>query len=142
MVEVRIEDWVLTIDKEKTKALYMTHMQQGDTVSYQNFLIANEKLGVELLHFSNMLGLNLQQPTLLNAFPVEGQKIMYSGYYTVCGEIVDGELDAWDVIIGEHCFSLVEEESVMALIEEPHFQIGFEVVLEWLLPQPLELMKK
>lgn len=141
MVEVRIEDWVLTIDKEKTKALYMTHMQQGDTLSYQNFLMANEKLGVELLHFSNMLGLNLQQPTLLNAFPVEGQKIMYSGYYTVCGEIVDGELDAWDVIIGEHCFSLVEEESVMALIE-PHFQIGFEVVLEWLLPQPLELMKK
>lgn len=141
MVEVRIEDWVLTIDKEKTKALYMTHMQQGDTLSYQNFLMANEKLGVELLHFSNMLGLNLQQPTLLNAFPVEGQRIMYSGYYTVCGEIVDGEMDAWDVIIGEHCFSLVEEESVMALTE-PHFHIGFEVVLEWLLPQPLELMKK
>lgn len=141
MVEVRIEDWVLTIDKEKTKALYMTHMQQGDTLSYQNFLMANEKLGVELLHFSNMLGLNLQQPTLLNAFPVEGQRIMYSGYYTVCGEIVDGEMDAWDVIIGEHCFSLVEEESIMALTE-PHFHIGFEVVLEWLLPQPLELMKK
>ncbi len=141
MVEVRVEDWVLTIDKEKTKALYMTHMQQGDTLSYQNFLMANEKLGVELLHFSNMLGLNLQQPTLLNAFPVEGQRIMYSGYYTVCGEIVDGEMDAWDVIIGEHCFSLVEEESVMALTE-PHFHIGFEVVLEWLLPQPLELMKK
>lgn len=141
MVEVRVEDWVLTIDKEKTKALYMTHMQQGDTLSYQNFLMANEKLGVELLHFSNMLGLNLQQPTLLNAFPVKGQRIMYSGYYTVCGEIVDGEMDAWDVIIGEHCFSLVEEESVMALTE-PHFHIGFEVVLEWLLPQPLELMKK
>lgn len=141
MVEVRVEDWVLTIDKEKTKALYMTHMQQGDTLSYQNFLMANEKLGGELLHFSNMLGLNLQQPTLLNAFPVEGQRIMYSGYYTVCGEIVDGEMDAWDVIIGEHCFSLVEEESVMALTE-PHFHIGFEVVLEWLLPQPLELMKK
>ncbi|WP_155590096.1 hypothetical protein [Lysinibacillus cavernae] len=141
MEEVRIDDWLLTIDKEKTKALNMTHMQEGDSLSYQNFLMANEILDVELLHFSNRLGLNLHQPTLLNAFPVEGQQIMYSGYYTVCGEIKEGEIDAWDVIIGEHCFSLVEEEPLLTLTE-PHFQIGFEVVLEWHLPQSLELMKK
>lgn len=141
MGEVRIEDWVLTIDKEKTKALYMTQMQEGDHFAYQNFLKANERLDEELLHFSNKLGLNLQQPTLLNAFPLEGQQMMYSGYYTVCGEILEGEIDAWDVIVGEHCFSLVEEESVLTLTE-PHFQIGFEVVLQWLLPQSLELMKK
>ncbi len=91
MVEVRIEDWKLTIDKEKTNALYMTHLQAGgDPLAYQNFLLANEKLDEELLHFSNSLGLNLQQPTLLNAFPVDGQQIMYSGYYTVCGAIVEG----------------------------------------------------
>ncbi|WP_342441545.1 hypothetical protein MHB65_20440 [Lysinibacillus sp. FSL K6-0075] len=141
MVEVCIEDWKLTIDKEKTKALYMTHLQAGDPLAYQNFLMANEKLDEELLHFSTSLGLNLQQPTLLNAFPVDGQQIMYSGYYTVCGEIIEGETDAWDVIVGEHCFSLVEEESLLALTE-PHFHIGFEVVLQWLLPQSLELMKK
>ncbi|EKU42145.1 hypothetical protein C518_3100 [Lysinibacillus fusiformis ZB2] len=141
MVEVRIEDWKLTIDKEKTNALYMTHLQGGDPLAYQNFILVNEKLDEELLHFSKSLGLNLQQPTLLNAFPVDGQQIMYSGYYTVCGEIVEGEMDAWDVIIGEHCFSLVEEESILALTE-PHFHIGFEVVLQWLLPQSLELMKK
>ena len=141
MVEVCIEDWKLTIDKEKTKALYMTHLQTGDPLAYQNFLMANEKLDEELLHFSTSLGLNLQQPTLLNAFPVDGQQIMYSGYYTVCGEIIEGETDAWDVIVGEHCFSLVEEESLLALTE-PHFHIGFEVVLQWLLPQSLELMKK
>nr|WP_054549575.1 hypothetical protein [Lysinibacillus sphaericus] len=141
MVEVRIEDWKLTIDKEKTNALYMTHLQAGNPLAYQNFILANEKLDEELLHFSKSLGLNLQQPTLLNAFPVDGQQIMYSGYYTVCGEIVEGEMDAWDVIIGEHCFSLVEEESILALTE-PHFHIGFEVVLQWLLPQSLELMKK
>ncbi|WP_312124369.1 hypothetical protein [Lysinibacillus boronitolerans] len=141
MVEVCIEDWKLTIDKEKTKALYMTHLQTGDPLAYQNFLMANEKLDEELLHFSTSLGLNLQQPTLLNAFPVDGQQIMYSGYYTVCGEIIEGETDAWDVIVGEHCFSLVEEESLLALTE-PHFHISFEVVLPWLLPQSLELMKK
>jgi len=141
MTEVSIEGWLLNINKEKTKALYMTHLQEGDQVSYQNFIMANEVLNEELLHFSNILGLNLQQPTLLQAFPVDGQQIMYSGHYTVYGEILEGEMDAWDVIIGEHCFSLVAEESVLGLTE-PHFQIGFEVVLQWLLPQSLELMKK
>ncbi|MBI6863266.1 MULTISPECIES: hypothetical protein [Lysinibacillus] len=141
MTEVSIEGWLLNINKEKTKALYMTHLQEGDQVSYQNFVLANEVLNEELLHFSNILGLNLQQPTLLQAFPVDGQQIMYSGHYTVYGEILEGEMDAWDVIIGEHCFSLVAEESVLGLTE-PHFQIGFEVVLQWLLPQSLELMKK
>ncbi|MGE7751518.1 hypothetical protein MKX57_19945 [Lysinibacillus sp. FSL M8-0216] len=141
MTEVSIEGWLLNIDKEKTKSLFMTHLQEGDQVSYQNFVMANEVLNEELLHFSNILGLNLQQPTLLNAFPVDGQQIMYSGHYTVYGEILEGEMDAWDVIIGEHCFSLVAEESVLELTE-PHFQIGFEIVLQWLLPQSLELMKK
>ncbi|HBJ00381.1 hypothetical protein MKY88_19850 [Lysinibacillus sp. FSL R7-0073] len=141
MTEVSFEGWLLNIDKEKTKSLYMTHLQEGDQVSYQNFVMANEVLNEELLHFSNILGLNLQQPTLLNAFPVDGQQIMYSGHYTVYGEILEGEMDAWDVIIGEHCFSLVAEESVLGLTE-PYFQIGFEVVLQWLLPQSLELMKK
>ncbi|MBD8522804.1 hypothetical protein [Lysinibacillus fusiformis] len=141
MTEVSFEGWLLNIDKEKTKSLYMTHLQEGDQVSYQNFVMANEGLNEELLHFSNILGLNLQQPTLLNAFPVDGQQIMYSGHYTVYGEILEGEMDAWDVIIGEHCFSLVAEESVLGLTE-PYFQIGFEVVLQWLLSQSLELMKK
>lgn len=141
MIEVSIEGWLLNIDQEKTKSLYMTHLHEGDQVSYQNFVMANEVLNEELLHFSNILGLNLQQPTILNAFPVDGEQIMYSGHYTVYGEILEGEMDAWDVIIGEHCFSLVAEESVLG-ITEPHFQIGFEVVLQWLLPQSLELMKK
>ncbi|WP_144788977.1 hypothetical protein [Lysinibacillus fusiformis] len=136
MTEVSIEGWLLNIDKEKTKSFFMTHLQEGDQVTYQNFVMANEVLNEELLHFSNILGLNLQQPTLLNGFPVDGQQIMYSGHYTVYGEILEGEMDAWDVIIGEHCFSLVAEESVLELTE-PHFQIGFEVVLQWLLPQSL-----
>ncbi|WP_324729103.1 hypothetical protein VO178_22025 [Lysinibacillus fusiformis] len=141
MTEVSIEGWLLNIDKEKTKSLFMTHLQESAQVTYQNFVMANEVLNEELLHFSNILGLNLQQPTLLNGFPVDGQQIMYSGHYTVYGDILEGEMDAWDVIIGEHCFSLVAEESVLELTE-PHFQIGFEVVLQWLLPQSLELMKK
>ncbi|WP_249650553.1 hypothetical protein [Lysinibacillus sp. D4A3_S15] len=136
-----MEGWLLNIDKEKTKSLFMTHLQEGDQVTYQNLVMANEVLNEELMHFSNILGLNLQQPTLLIGFPVDGHEIMYSGHYTVYGDFLEVEMDAWDVIIGEHCFSLVAEESVLELTE-PHFQIGFEVVLQLLLPQSLELIMK
>ncbi|MEK5233202.1 hypothetical protein MHB42_15880 [Lysinibacillus sp. FSL K6-0232] len=135
MAEIRINHWLLNIEKEKTKALYATQLRMDEDVHYQSFHEANQILDADLLHFSNTLGLDLQQPTILNAFPVEGEQIMYSGYYTVCGDIIEGEMDAWDVVIGKYCFSLIEEDSILV---EPHFHIGFEVVL----PASLELIKK
>ncbi|KOY82224.1 hypothetical protein I6G82_00525 [Lysinibacillus macroides] len=135
MAEVCVASWLLKIEKEKTQALCATQISVHDEAIYESFCEANQILDADLLHFSNTLGLDLQQPTLLNAFPVEGGQMMYSGYYTVCGEIIEGEMDAWDVVIGEHCFSLIEEGSTLA---EPHFHIGFEVVL----PASLELIKK
>lgn len=135
MAKVCIANWLLKIEKEKTQALCATQITVQDKAIYESFREANQVLTADLLHFSNTLGLDLQQPTILNAFPVEGAQIMYSGYYTVCGEIIEGEMDAWDVVIGKHCFSLLEECSTLA---EPHFHIGFEVVL----PASLELIKK
>ena len=143
MGEVRIDDWVLNIELEKTKELYNEHTEVCDCLFCENFRQASLLLPDEVLHFCNALGLNLHKPSLLNAFPVEGEQVMYSGHYSVCGEIIEGELDAWDVVIGEHCFSLVEEEesNTLALLE-PQFQIGFEVVFKWLLPESIELIEK
>ncbi|MFJ7731965.1 hypothetical protein ACIQXF_08730 [Lysinibacillus sp. NPDC097231] len=144
MREVRIDEWILNIESEKTEVLYESHDDICECLSCMNFRKASLTLDEEVLHFSNKLGLDLHKPTLLNAFPVEGEKVMYSGYYTVCGEIIEGEIDAWDVIVGEHCFSLVNEDGkgVVVSENEPHFQIGFEVVLQWLLPESMELIKK
>ncbi|MGE7692111.1 hypothetical protein ACQKMI_23300 [Lysinibacillus sp. NPDC097214] len=144
MVEVLIDEWVLNVESEKTVALYESHINVCDCLSCKNFRKASLFLNEEVMHFSNKLGLDLYKPTLLNAFPVEGDQVMYSGHYTICGEVIEGEMDAWDIIVGSHCFSLVEEDGNKSAecLTEPHFQIGFEVVLQWLLPESMELMKK
>ncbi|WP_375199745.1 hypothetical protein [Bacillus sp. RS11] len=144
MKEVRFGKWVLNVKTDKTEALYESHNDVCLCLSCKNFRKASLLLNEEVMHFSDKLGLDLHKPTLLNAFPVEGEQVMYSGHYTIYGEIIEGEIDAWDVIVGDHCLSLVEEdgnESAISLTE-PHFQIGFEVVLQWLLPESMELMKK
>ncbi|KOS64054.1 hypothetical protein [Lysinibacillus sp. FJAT-14222] len=144
MKEVCFDEWVLNVETEKTEALYESHSDVCECLACKNFRKASLLLNEDVMHFSNKLGLDLHKPTLLNAFPVEGEQVMYSGQYTICGEIIEGEIDAWDVIVGEHCFSLVEEEGKESAdsLTEPHFQIGFEVVLQWLLPESVELIKK
>ncbi|MFJ5791098.1 hypothetical protein ACIQXW_17225 [Lysinibacillus sp. NPDC097162] len=143
MGEVRIDDWVLNIELEKTKNLYDSQLEACDCLFCENFRQASLLLQDEVMHFCNALGLNLHKPCLLNAFPVEGEQVMYSGHYSVCGEIIEGELDGWDMVVGEHCFSLVQdEENLPSAILEPQFQIGFEVVLKWLLPESMELIEK
>lgn len=143
MKEVRIEDWLLNIDIGKTEALYQNMTEVCNCLSCQNFRKASRLLDEEVLHFCHILSLDLHKPSLLNAFAVEGEQLMYSGHYHLCGEILEGELDEWDIIVGQHCFSLIELDSGKP--EEsttPYFQIGFEVVLPWVMSESMELMKK
>lgn len=60
MAEIRINHWLLNIEKEKTKALYATQLRMDEDVHYQSFHEANQILDADLLHFSNTLGLDLQ----------------------------------------------------------------------------------
>ena len=143
MNKVRVENWLLNMDIEKTEAVYETVTEVCECLICQNFRKASLLLDEEVLHFCHVLGVDLHKPSQLNAFPVENDQIMYSGYYHLCGEIIDGEFDEWDIVVNQHCFSLVEEEGGMPeMLTAPYFQIGFEVVLQWLLPESMELMKK
>jgi len=141
MGEVRIDDWLLNIESQKMKELYDSQTTLCDCLFCENYRQASQSLADEVTHFCQALGLNLHKPSKLNAFPVEGGHVMYSGHYFVCGEILEGELDAWDVVVGEHCFSLIQEEAQPSS-GAPQFQIGFEVVLKWLLPESMELIEK
>ncbi|KOS71643.1 hypothetical protein AEA09_01240 [Lysinibacillus contaminans] len=143
MKEVRIEDWLLSIDIGRTEAVYQHITEVCECLSCQNFRIASEFLNEEVLHFCHVLGIDLHKPSLLNAFSVEGDQIMYSGYYYLCGEIIEGEIDEWNIIVGQHCFSLIDVDGGKPEgLTAPYFQIGFEVVLQQLLPESMELMKK
>lgn len=143
MKEVRIEDWLLNIEVEKTAAMYEDVTEVCDCQYCENFRKASLSLDEEVLHFCHVLGLDLHKPSAINAFPVEGEQVMYSGHYTICGEIIAGELEAWDKVVGAHCFSLIEEnDQKPKLGTEPHIHIGFEVVLQWQLPESIELIEK
>ncbi|MFJ7668194.1 hypothetical protein ACIQXI_13930 [Lysinibacillus sp. NPDC097195] len=138
MGEVRIDDWLLNIELQQMQELYDSQTMLCDCLFCENFRQASLLLEDEVMHFCQVLGLNLHKPSQLNAFPVEGGQVMYSGHYKVCGEILEGEVDAWDVIVGEHCFSLIQEQEN----QSSQFQIGFEVVLKWILPESMELIEK
>ena len=143
MNEISMGDWLLKIKLEETKADYEKMTTVCDCLSCQNFREAILYLDEEVLHFSKDLGIDLHKPSQLNAFVVEDNQVMYSGHYLLCGEIVEGEFDEWDIVVGKHCFSLVKEESnKYEKITSPYFLIGFEVVLPWILSEATELMKK
>lgn len=143
MKEVSNGDWLLKIDVEEMKAQYEKMTKVCDCRSCQNFREAILYLDEEVLHFSKDLGIDLHKPNQLNAFAVEDNQMMYSGHYLICGEILEGEFDEWDIVVGQHCFSLVEEVSSKSeAVNGPYFHIGFEVVLPWILSESMELMKK
>ncbi|GLC89856.1 hypothetical protein [Lysinibacillus piscis] len=142
MRELRVGEWVLNVKEEKTEHHNAENCKKHGCLLSENFRQASCLVDEDVLGFSNMLGLDLHNPTTLQALPVAGNQVMYSGYYTICGEIIAGEIDAWDMIVGQHCFSLVEEDDLGTRLAEPYFQIGFEVVLQWLLPESIELVGK
>ena len=50
------------------------------------------------------------------------------------GKVIEGEYDAWDIVLGQHCFSLTNEfDMVPIVMEGPVIEISFEVVLPWVL---------
>ncbi|MEK4131360.1 hypothetical protein NYE67_17090 [Solibacillus sp. FSL W8-0474] len=88
-----------------------------------------------VLDFAKDLGIDLSKPSQLESHQVnDNTAIMYSGKYHIIGEIVEGEVDGWDIILGEHCFSLTDEmDQVPIMMDGPIIEISFEVVLPWVL---------
>lgn len=143
MKEVSVGDWLFKIELEKTKAVYETMTTVSACLSCQNFREAILYLDEGVLHFSEDLGIDLHKPNQLNAFVVEDNQVMYSGHDLLCGEILEGDIDEWDIVVGQHCFSLIEEmSSKPEMVIAPYFQIGFEVVLTLILSESMEFMKK
>lgn len=133
---IQIEDWLLTIDMENTKMAfeYNSYRCVGDEC--RNFVKACEvHMSPVVLEFAEKLGIDLAKPSQLESHHVNEQTaIMYSGKYHIIGEIIEGELDAWDIVVEEHCFSLTSEmDTVPIFMMGSIIEISFEVVLPWVL---------
>ena len=133
---VVIEDWVLAVDVEQTKMAFEFNSYRCVSDECRNFVVACEKTMEQVvLDFATQLGIDLSKPSQLESHLVNNNTaIMYSGKYHIVGEIVEGDIDAWDIVLGEHCFSLTDEfEMVPVIMEGPVIEVSFEVVLPWVL---------
>lgn len=139
---LQIRDWKLAVDVEKTKVAFSMNHFRCTTDECRNFVEACEKhLETIVLDFAEELGIDLSKPSHLESHRVnENSAIMYSGKYHIIGEIVEGEIDAWDIVVGEHCFSLTDEmEQVPVMIDGPVIEISFEVVLPWVIENKVQV---
>mgnify|MGYP006370497393 FL=1 len=133
---VHIGDWKLAVDVEKTKTAFEFNSYRCMSEECHNFVEACEKyLEHKVLDFAKKLGIDLSKPSQLESHQVnDNTAIMYSGKYHIIGEIVEGEVDGWDIILGEHCFSLTDEmDQVPIVMDGPIIEISFEVVLPWVI---------
>ncbi|ATP41756.1 hypothetical protein CSE16_17905 [Solibacillus sp. R5-41] len=136
MQGIEIKNWVLAVDVEKTKMAYEFNSFRCMSEKCRNFVAAcGHSMEDVVLQFAGQLGIDLSKPSQLDSHLVnDNSAIMYCGKYHVLGEIKIGEMDAWDIVLGEHCFSLTEElEMVPITMDGPIIEISFEVVLPWVL---------
>ena len=86
------------------------------------------------MNFFDSLGVDILKPTALHYLQVEGDCIMYSGCYHIIGQLLKGELDEWDVLVEQFCFSITDDQyDKPAQILGQCIELSFEVVLPWML---------
>lgn len=139
MKNVQFEDWVINVQYKQTTAFYekQAFEQQLEVL---NFVQVSSFGDFEVQQFLEQFGIDMLKPSALNYLSLEDGTVMYSGCYYVFGQIEQGQLDNWDVVIGQHCFSLTMGNSdVPEELVGQVFEISFEVALPWLLEEPLAL---
>ncbi|WP_274308042.1 hypothetical protein [Solibacillus daqui] len=139
---VQIEDWLLAIDIENTKMAVEFNSYLCMSEECRNFVEACENhMGPVVLEFANKLGIDLAKPSQLESLQVNNNTaVMYSGKYHIIGEVIEGELDAWDIVLDTHCFSLTSEFDMVPIVMIGSIiEISFEVVLPWVLEVKMEV---
>ena len=131
---VQTEKWVVAIQYEETKMAFALNGYRCQSEECYNFVKASAGIEPIVLTFAEKLGIDLSKPSQLNSHRLDGNMVMYTGQYHIIGEIVEGELNGWDTVVGEHCFSLTDEFThIPPMMPEPIIEISFEVVLPWVL---------
>lgn len=139
MGSIQVEQWIIDVDEVHTLQYYK-ELPFDQQLGALNYVQVSTLADFEVMQFLEQLGVDILKPCELNFLPIEGNMVMYSGCYYVFGKIVQGELDNWDVVIGQHCFSLTEGNSEMPdELAGQVVEISFEVVYPWMLEEPLLL---
>ena len=139
MGSVQYEDWIIDVNFEQTTAFYAAQSFE-QRLEVLNYVQVSSFTDFEVMQFLEGFGIDILKPSSLSYLPVEGGMVMYSGCYYVCGEIQQGEIDNWDIVIGPYCFSLTKGNfDGSEKLTEKVVEISFEVVFPWMLEETLAL---
>lgn len=131
---VQIEQWVVAIQYEETRMAFELNDFRCRSEECHNFVKASAGIEPVVLKFAEKLGIDLSKPSQLNSHRLDGNLVMYTGQYHIVGEIIEGDVNGWDLVVGQHCFSLTNEFThIPVVMLEPIIEISFEVVLPWVL---------
>lgn len=143
MKTVYLQDWILKIDVEKTKEYYDSiTVEDGCDCDYcKNYIKACETFSKEVTDFYTMLGIEPRKEGEFMEFETDTDKHLYMGFYHLVGEIVkrpNKGADKWDdaniIKIGNVKFTFTDKlDLVPDNFPKPVIQLGFEVMLPWLL---------
>lgn len=134
---VQYGEWILRVDLSRSQGFY-EGLPFDQRIEMLNYIQVCSLTEIESIQFFEQFGVDILKPCYIQYFPLEGNQIMYTGSYYVFGEILEGELDNWDVVVGQHCLSLTKGNSEVP--EQLHGQIieiSFEVVLPWIIEHPI-----
>ena len=137
MGDLQYGEWILRVDLSRTQGFY-EGLPFDQRIEMLNYIQVCSLTEIESIQFFEQFGMDILKPCYIQYLPLEGNKIMYTGSYYVFGEILEGELDNWDVVVGQHCLSLTKGNSEVP--EQLHGQIieiSFEVVLPWIIEYPI-----
>ncbi len=139
MEHVQIGEWKLFVDVPKTKALYAQVNYRNEAMPWLNYIQVSSFADIEVQAFFDLLGIDMLKPSDLSYHAVEdGTMMMYTGSYHLYGKHLEGELDGWDIVAGDYCFSMTQEmEAVPDGMTGEIVEISFEAVLPWILELPI-----
>jgi hypothetical protein len=145
MRRIRLSNWIIDIDTEKTKEYYdRLTVEEGCTCAYcRNYIKACEAFSKEVLDFYKMLRIDPRKEGEFMEFETDTDKQLYMGFYHLVGKIVkrpSNKTEKWDdlniIKVDNVKFTFTDElDLVPEDFPKPVIQLEFEVMLPWLLEE-------
>ncbi|MFX3675168.1 MAG: hypothetical protein ACE3JQ_12090 [Paenisporosarcina sp.] len=148
MQKVRIANWLLEVDIERTQEFYNTeHIEMCDCLYCINFIKASKSFDRSILGVFNSLGIDCSKPENLSEFGLnpKGERL-YTGFYHFMGRMLAGEYctnNEWD---DKNTFQIknfrigfsINLTDVHDTVPKQILQIEFECTIPWLKDDSLE----
>jgi len=147
---VKIANWLLEVDPERTKEFYKNSKAEEvcDCLYCLNFVEASKSLDPAVLQLFQQLGLEPEMPAHLADIPISEDKMIryYTGNYHFVGRVLEGEvskLSDWNEMntMQVNNFKIGISRKIKFGPEnfpQPILQLDFETDLPWVLEEEPE----